>query len=226
MAWPTKPDFVDGDVLNASQMNNIGTNLNLADPTGITDGYVLTADGADSMGWEALPTPASYTLLTSGTVTNQTEVLLTSISGTYQDLELFVINPLPVGSNAAMIIDCYTGTTPAAGSYQRSTSNLAATYTTNTLTGADARLRLWGTPNMTTTNPAGNVYRTRYYGYANSQANKYADGIAQTLDSSSVPRTAITAGVVTQTTPAALDRIRIFFSGANITCTYQLFGIK
>lgn len=51
MTWPTKTDFVDGDVLTASQVNNIGTNLNEFDPTGITAGYVLTADGAGSVNW-------------------------------------------------------------------------------------------------------------------------------------------------------------------------------
>lgn len=60
MTWPTKTDFVDGDVLTANQVNNIGTNLNLADPTGITDGYVLTADGAGSMGWEAVNSGAVF----------------------------------------------------------------------------------------------------------------------------------------------------------------------
>lgn len=69
MTWPTKTDFVDGDVLNASQMNNIGTNLNLADPTGITDGYVLTADGADSMGWEAV-SAGGMTLLATVSLSN------------------------------------------------------------------------------------------------------------------------------------------------------------
>ena len=86
MAWPTKTDFADGDVLTAAQVNNIGTNLNLANPTGITDGYVLTADGANSMGWEALPASGGLTLLASGTFTTTTT--LSSIPGTYKQLQL------------------------------------------------------------------------------------------------------------------------------------------
>lgn len=90
MTWPTKNDFANGDVLTAAQVNNIGTNLNLADPTGITDGYVLTANGAGSMGWEAI-VAGGLTLITSGTLSGAT-VNLTSISATYKDLYLHLVN--------------------------------------------------------------------------------------------------------------------------------------
>lgn len=47
MTWPTKTDFVDGDVLSAAQVNNIGTNLNVFDPTSVAANKVLTADGSN-----------------------------------------------------------------------------------------------------------------------------------------------------------------------------------
>lgn len=90
MAWPTKTDFVDGDVLTAAQVNNIGTNLNLANPTGITDGFVLTADGANSMGWEAVPS-GSLTSLVSGSLSGSS-LDLTSISQSYVHLYLQMSN--------------------------------------------------------------------------------------------------------------------------------------
>lgn len=226
MAWPTKTDFADGDVLTAAQVNNIGTNLNLANPTGITDGYVLTANGANSMGWEALPPPASYTLLTSGTVTNQAEVLLTNISDAYTDLELFVMNPSPHGSGTALYIDCYTGATAAAGSYRMMSTIFASTYTQVNNTGADARLRLWTTPTLSAANSTGNLFRSRFYGYSSTETTKYADGTCINLDGSGVPRGGVTASSVTQTTGAALNRIRIFILSGNISCRYLLFGIK
>jgi hypothetical protein len=86
MTWPTKTDFVDGDVLTAAQVNNIGTNLNLADPTGITDGYVLTADGAGSMAWEQVAA-GGMTSLATGTLSGSV-VTLSSISSGYNDLVL------------------------------------------------------------------------------------------------------------------------------------------
>lgn len=93
MTWPTKTDFADGDVLSAAQVNNIGTNLNEADPTGITDGYVLTADGAGGMGWEALPPSGSMTQIATGNLTGSS-VTLTSIPGTYEMLRLFLERPI------------------------------------------------------------------------------------------------------------------------------------
>ena len=47
MTWPTKTDFVDGDVLSAAQVNNIGTNLNIFNPTSVAANKVLTADGSN-----------------------------------------------------------------------------------------------------------------------------------------------------------------------------------
>lgn len=90
MTWPTKTDFVDGDVLTAAQVNNIGTNLNEADPTGITDGYVLTADGADGMGWEAIVS-GGLTQIATGTLSGST-LNITSIPQTYKDLYLQLYN--------------------------------------------------------------------------------------------------------------------------------------
>jgi len=94
MTWPTKTDFSDGDVLNAAQMNNIGTNLNEADPTGITDGYVLTADGAGGMGWEAVASSGGYSVIASGTLSGSSFVL-SSIPATYKHL-YFVCDTITV----------------------------------------------------------------------------------------------------------------------------------
>ena len=91
MTWPTKTDFVDGDVLTAAQVNNIGTNLNEADPTGITDGYVLTADGAGGMGWEQVAA-GGWTLISSGSLSGSSVITFSSIPQTYKNLHLMVVN--------------------------------------------------------------------------------------------------------------------------------------
>lgn len=95
MTWPTKTDFVDGDVLTAAQVNNIGTNLNLANPTGITDGYVLTADGAGSMGWEPLGASAPYELLATTTNTSTT----TTFSYTFSNYQKILVVGVIVNSS-------------------------------------------------------------------------------------------------------------------------------
>lgn len=73
MAWPTKTTFVDGDVLTAAEVNNIGTNLNVFNPTSATNGQVWVANGAGSgaygaAGFGAVMTPTSVTA-SSGTAT-------------------------------------------------------------------------------------------------------------------------------------------------------------
>jgi hypothetical protein len=91
MTWPTKTDFVDGDVLTAAQVNNIGTNLNEADPTSATLGQVLTADGAGGMAFQDAGggglTEIATTSLTSGT-----SYSFTSIPGTYKHLLIVAEN--------------------------------------------------------------------------------------------------------------------------------------
>ena len=89
MTWPTKTDFVDGDVLTATQVNNIGTNLNLSDPTSATAGQVLTADGAGSMSFEDGGGNA-HTLLSTTDLAGQTTVTVTGISQDYRHLYITV----------------------------------------------------------------------------------------------------------------------------------------
>lgn len=88
MTWPTKTDFVDGDVLTAAQVNNIGTNLNEADPTGITDGYLLTADGAGGMAWEAPPS-GGWTLIATGAMSGASAISSGTFSGYKQITAVF-----------------------------------------------------------------------------------------------------------------------------------------
>ena len=88
MTWPTKDDFVDGDVLTAAQVNNIANNLNEFDPTSATSGEVWVADGAGS-GAYALA-GGGMTLISSGSLAGLTTLNLTSIPQTYEHLQLRV----------------------------------------------------------------------------------------------------------------------------------------
>jgi hypothetical protein len=93
MAWPTKTDFVDGDVLSASQVNNIGTNLNVFNPTAATNGQVWIANGTGS-GAYGLPASGSITVLASGNLST-TQLNLTSISSSYEQLQLIIRDARP-----------------------------------------------------------------------------------------------------------------------------------
>ena len=96
MVWPTKTNFVDGDVLTAAQVNNIGTNLNIFNPTSATNGQVWAANGSGGGAYTTLssgnfnlivPTSVSVvtgsaTIATSGTVT-YTGVATLNVNGVF-----------------------------------------------------------------------------------------------------------------------------------------------
>lgn len=88
MAWPTKTDFVDGDVLTAAQVNNIGTNLNIFNPTSATNGQIWVANGSGSGSFTTVAS-GSMTSIASGSLSGSS-LDLTSISGSYKDLKLVV----------------------------------------------------------------------------------------------------------------------------------------
>ena len=79
MTWPTKTDFVTGDVLTAAQINNIGTNLNLADPTLATVGQILMADGAGSMAFQDPGASGGLTNLGSFNIRSSTSVTISNL---------------------------------------------------------------------------------------------------------------------------------------------------
>ena len=60
--FPTKANWASGDILTAAQMDDLAATVNLLSPSGITSGYVLTANGtANSYTWAAAATsPTSY----------------------------------------------------------------------------------------------------------------------------------------------------------------------
>jgi hypothetical protein len=77
MTWPTKTDFVDGDVLTAAQVNNIGTNLNIFDPTSATNGQVPIANGSGSAAWGSIASGLSIMKPTSVAVGGGTATINT-----------------------------------------------------------------------------------------------------------------------------------------------------
>jgi hypothetical protein len=110
MTWPTKTNFIDGDVLTAAQVNNIGTNLNLFDPTSATANQVPLANGSGSVAWgtlsstpwELITTTTSNTtgVTVSGSFDNYRVVMVTGLVSTSSNQRLWVqINADTNGSN-------------------------------------------------------------------------------------------------------------------------------
>jgi hypothetical protein len=89
MAWPTKTDFVDGDVLTAAQVNNIGTNLNVFNPTSATNGQVWVANGSGS-GSYATFTSGGWTLINSGSMSGSSTITSSSFAD-YRQLHIDLV---------------------------------------------------------------------------------------------------------------------------------------
>jgi len=160
MTWPTKTDFVDGDVLTATQVNNIGTNLNLFDPTSATLGQVPVADGAGSVAWGAVAAGLSLITPTSINFTGTSATINASGTVSFTACSVLSLNGIFSASydNYLMIL---TGSQSASG------GSLAA------------RLRASGTDNS-----AASSYKNNYFTVnagtinASSGATTYWDDIA------------------------------------------------
>lgn len=211
MTWPTKTDFVDGDVLTAAQVNNIGTNLNEIDPTGITDGYVVTADGAGGLGWEAVPS-GGITVIASGSLSG-TALDLTSIPATYKALELILTNAsFNTSNNWSLQLNGQTG--PSNGyAYVRQFTTTNTAGQTGTAVQID---NTWG---------AASSVAMRFY-FPNYSVSSYQQGFYYFMDQSNGLGGYLVFNY--RDSQFAINRIRIFSnSGATFDAgTYELRGIK
>lgn len=93
MTWPTKDDFVDGDVLTAAQVNNIADNLNVFDPTSATNGQVWAANGTGGGAYTTLSS-GNFNLIvpTSVSVVTGTATIATSGTVTYNGVGTLNVN--------------------------------------------------------------------------------------------------------------------------------------
>lgn len=221
MAWPTKTTFVDGDVLTAAEVNNIGTNLNLADPTGITDGYVLTADGSGSMGWEAVPS-GGMTEIASGVLTGGTTTSITSIPGTYKDLIIYIRDVYdPSGLSSNLTFNSVTTTEYAYARFGVDNTSLRA------LTGiSGTNISIVATTVATATTSAL---------FAQIRIKDYASAVRQGVlahcaakNSLGQVQTLHTFGHFNSNTntPSAITSVQINFSTTPDAGTYVLYGVK
>jgi hypothetical protein len=100
VVWPSKNNFANGDVLTATNMNNIGDTLNVFNPTSATNGQVWVANGSGS---GAYATPAgAFTLIQSISLTSGTTQTISGIPGTYQQLFFRVLNCTVSGGPAGL----------------------------------------------------------------------------------------------------------------------------
>ena len=89
VVWPSKNNFVDGDVLTAANVNNIADTLNVFNPTSATNGQVWTANGSGSGSYATIVT-GGMTQIQTGSLAGITSVTISSIPTTYRTLQLWI----------------------------------------------------------------------------------------------------------------------------------------
>lgn len=137
VVWPSKNNFADGDVLSASNMNNIGDTLNVFNPTSATNGQVWVANGAGSGAFSTLGsglalvsptttanTGGTATINTGGTVTFSGACTSISLNGcftsTYTNYLVLYYNLVPSAQTAPRFRLRVSGTdNTTASSYER-----------------------------------------------------------------------------------------------------------
>jgi hypothetical protein len=228
MTWPTKTDFVDGDVLTAAQVNNIGTNLNVFNPTSATNGQVWIANGTGG-GAYGTPPAGGMTQLATGTLTGSTSYDLTGFSQSYKNLELWFYN-FSQGSAQSFVVRSFkTSANFSGGSHVY--SNIKNTNTTVSASGsnttADFNQLEFANTGLIGGNTT-NYFRCVFYNYSEVGNMKYATGTGVFWNNSGQNSSDYSQSTCYRNTAANVDTIRILAgSGATMNnIKYILFGVS
>lgn len=139
-SWPAKADYATGDVLSATNMNDLAGVVNFMNPTGTTNGYVLTADSTvgGKVKWAAGGGGGSGKLLQAVTSTLATTASTTSTTFTDTGLSAS-ITPSATTSKILILATINVGVTGSASSvyslFRDSTNLLSPTSPSNRTPG-------------------------------------------------------------------------------------------
>lgn len=226
MAWPTKTDFIDGDVLTAAQVNNIGTNLNIFNPTSATNGQVWVANGSGSGQYQAAG--GGMTLITSGSLAGVNTATISNIPGTYEHLELNIFNTYTSVTGNVLVVNPNNtaAAARAVGFYQY--GDATTTFVGDADAGANPGniQELVYVPNSSTNRA---FWSYRYLNYADTTSER------KVITSTSLGVKISTASTIAQgfavgtmvLTAAITSLVLSTLGGTNFTAgTYELWGIK
>jgi len=104
--FPVKADYATGDVLSAANMNDLSGTLNYINPTGVTNGHVLTRNSSATGGleWAAAGGAAGGFTLLSTTSASGNSVTVSSINQTYKHLFFEIYGITNSSSNGSLYI--------------------------------------------------------------------------------------------------------------------------
>lgn len=133
-SWPAKADYATGDVLSATNMNDLAGVVNFMNPTGTTNGYVLTADSTQTgkVKWAAAGGGggSGLTLINRTTMSAVSSQTFDSVfSSTYA--AYLIIGETIYGSSSAadLFIQMRYGTTTQSSGYYGSITQFGSSTT-------------------------------------------------------------------------------------------------
>jgi hypothetical protein len=182
-----------------------------------TNNQVLTADSAQALGLKwATPSSGGMTLITSGTFSGTTDLSLTSISGSYNDLRLIVTNGYTAASANYFLL---SANGVSSGVYTQNKYNTSSTALTNASPGNVSLLE-----DTTTGSNAANTAVATFYNYAESSNAKMINISAVYYSNSNAAWWSQFVNVGLRIT-AAITQLNVKSSSA-MTGNYYLYGIK
>jgi hypothetical protein len=108
--FPVKANYATGDVLSAANMNDLSGTLNYIDPTGETNGFVLTRNSSATGGLEWADSPAGGLFLLSTTTLSGSSTSI-SITPTGYDEIVVIVHGYTNGSNGNLFMGINLDTT-------------------------------------------------------------------------------------------------------------------
>ena len=220
MAWPTKTDFVDGDVLTAAQVNNIGTNLNLFNPTSATNGQVPIANGLGGVAY-GIPTTTTWNLIAQANLPAATAVNITSIPSTYRQV-FVVFRNITCGTTSSPRLR-FNNVSTNVYSNARIFSGTPGSPAVGGTTGLTSDIVIQGADNTSGTNLNGTLYVfLPHYSVSCYQTGQFTFAYN---GSSAVQLSGGYFSFGTSTTDYTITEINLFNWGGNLTGgTYELYG--
>ena len=224
VVWPSKNNFANGDVLTATNMNNIADTLNVFNPTSATNGQVPIANGSGGVAY-GTPVSGSYTQLTTGALSGSS-LTLSSINQTYTDLYLILTKVY----NYAAVLNLHVNGVTTTYAYQR--INTTGSTPTVNVSGVYNQANIDLNPGAVTT-PAASVDGTMVYirilNYAQAVRHSFqAYSACWDLFSSTGPAFRSIFGweeMEQNPTLAAITSITLNY-GASTVGNYTLYGAK
>jgi hypothetical protein len=192
-----------------------------------SNGTVLTADSTAATGltWAAPASGGGMTVLASGSLPTGAGVLtLSSISASYNNLQLVIRDHYPVNDNVGVFFTCNNDQTS-------NVYNLNFTYqsTSTAASGGQLNSRAFASANYNIDNGNfRNALTINFYDYTNTTANKLMDYVVGQVEPSGANYVTERGMVMWNAgTPAAVDRIDFGVTSGNWAGgTYILYGVK